>query len=224
MKPRKLTLAGFGSFAQEQSLDFESLEGFFLIRGETGAGKTTLFDALVWCLYGDLPGGRGGISPRSHLVGEDYLAFVDFSFAMGKREVRVRREMEYLRPKKSGQGKTKEAPSLSLWIDGQVQVGHANEREDQIQTLIGLKKEEFAKVILLPQGEFEAFLMANSIERQELLSRIFPLDDYEAVTQRANERYGEIKNNWSFLTGSSSRSKRRIRVWLRKTSRLGARR
>jgi exonuclease SbcC len=63
MKPRKLTLAGFGSFAQEQSLDFESLEGFFLIRGETGAGKTTLFDALVWCLYGDLPGGRGGISP-----------------------------------------------------------------------------------------------------------------------------------------------------------------
>ncbi|WP_417218762.1 AAA family ATPase [Arthrobacter sp.] len=181
MRIHHLQVAAFGPFARRQSIDFDELSaaGLFLLNGETGAGKTSILDAICYALYGGLPGAREG----SKSLRSDHAAAADepevvLEFSTGGRRFEVRRSPQWQRPSKRGTGKTTTAQAQSRLrelVDGTWQ--ERSTRNDEVATelraVIGLGKDEFTKVAMLPQGAFAAFLRAKDKEREDLLKTLF---------------------------------------------------
>lgn len=197
MRPELLVLKNFGPFSGEHRADFSALGDFFLICGETGAGKTTLFDAISYAFYGEAPGSRKGLSRqlRSQYAQAADESFVMLTFTIGKRKYRIRRtlpsERESRRTNRTVQ--IPEEVSLEEWTENRWESvpGNKSETDRKILSLIKLSADEFAKIVLLPQGEFSRFLRQNSEERKEILAKLFPVSVYretaEAVKEKAKE-------------------------------------
>ena len=139
MRPIKLTMSAFGPYAGETTIDFEKLgqSGLYLITGDTGAGKTTIFDAIVYALYGET--GSKERTPnmlRSKYADAGTATFVELQFRCGDKEFRVRRNPEYLRPKKSGKGFTKAAADCELALPNQSVITKRAEVDDKIRAII----------------------------------------------------------------------------------------
>ena len=200
MRPLKLRMQAFGSYAEEQILDFETaLTGapFVLIHGATGAGKTTILDAIVFALYGESSGDvREGAMLRSSAAPPERVTEVEYTFALGRRRYRVRRSPSYERM--SSRGKmTRRAPEGALYrlpdvgAEGEEILLDANVTEvsRRIGTLIGFDADQFRQVILLPQGQFQRFLLAEVKDRSAIMQRIFRTERYrrleEALTEEA---------------------------------------
>ena len=180
MRVHRLTVTAFGPYAGTQTLDFDDLNdsGIFLLTGPTGAGKTSLLDAICFALYGVVPGARGVRSLRSDHADPQDRPEVVLEATLGDRRLRVRRSPEWHRPKKRGTGSTKEparASLLEITAEGTerlvssriAEVGH------ELSLALGMRAEQFMQVVLLPQGEFQTFLRATSDERQGVLERLF---------------------------------------------------
>ncbi len=188
MKPLKLELQAFGPFVDKQEVDFEALsqKGLFLIKGDTGSGKTTIFDAMTFALYGGSSGeetkvkiGRNDLEEwRCTQAGWDKATYVSFTFAsQGKRYI-FRRS---LIPKRTSLSLQLEAGELDDY--GNVIPFFENPKITDLnakaEELIGLSKEQFRQVVLLPQGQFERFLTASSNEKQDILEKIFDADRWK---------------------------------------------
>lgn len=181
MRIHHLHVAAFGPFARPQSIDFDELSaaGLFLLNGETGAGKTSILDAICYALYGGLPGAREGSKwLRSDHAGPADEPEVVLEFSTGGRRFEVRRSPQWQRPSKRGVGKTTTAQAQSRLRelqDGQWR--EVSTRNDEVAgellEVIGLGKNEFTKVAMLPQGAFAAFLRAPDKERESLLKTLF---------------------------------------------------
>ncbi|CAL9416452.1 hypothetical protein SUDANB121_01780 [Nocardiopsis dassonvillei] len=180
MRLHTLTVRAFGPFADTETVDFDRLGsgGLFLIHGPTGAGKTSVLDAVCFALYGSLPGARGkDDSYKSHHAPLDRRPEVHLEFTVRGRRVRVERRPRWERPKKRGSGTLVENQKVTV----QELVGDRWEgvttRPDEagqfIGDLVGLTLDQFCQIVLLPQGEFARFLRASSKDRRTSLERIF---------------------------------------------------
>lgn len=195
MRPIKLSLEAFGPYPGAEEVDFQRLgqAGLFVVSGPTGAGKTSVFDAMTFALYGELPGARKEYkSLRSDHANPTSTCSVSLEFEAGADLWMVWRQPEQLRPKKRGEGVTTEKAkaTLSHWQNGQWQGVSTNisDVNARVTTLVGLSARQFQRVMLLPQGEFQRVLKAPTRERKELLRTLFDTDIYEAAEQRLAER------------------------------------
>ena len=191
MRPKQLILHNIGPFTGEHSIDFENLGSFFLIYGQTGAGKTTLFDAISYIFYGKPLGGRSGITRnlRSHFADEYAVADVVLTFFIGPQLYRITRQLPYT--KEGRKNETPEEVSLEQYENGTwVSKSFTNKRETDaaIQDLIKLSDKEFSRIVLLPQGEFAQFLRAQSSDKKETLMHLFPISRYTELMQAAKTR------------------------------------
>ncbi len=199
MKLYSLRLQAIGPFAGEHHIDFDSLSrsGLFLMEGPTGAGKSTIIDAVVFALYGQLAGAQSSKERlHSHHAAVGVEPFVDLIFEVESGLFRVRRTPSFSRPKKRGDGHTtvNETVVLTRLTDidkpdhGQPVSTRAQEAGDEITRLIGLNRVQFLQAIVLPQGQFANFLQSSGEERKELLQTIFRTDVYERITRELVER------------------------------------
>ena len=196
MRPKQLILRNIGPFAGEHSIDFDTLGSFFLIYGQTGAGKTTIFDAISYAFYGKPLGGRSGImrNLRSHFADDYAVADVTLTFFIGAQLYRVKRRLPYT--KEGRKNETPEEVSLELYENGSwVSKSFTNKRETDaaIQGLIKLSDTEFSRIVLLPQGEFAQFLRAPSSDKKDTLMHLFPITRYTELMQAAKTHADELQ-------------------------------
>ncbi len=192
MKPETLVMRNIGPFKGRHSVDFTALGEIFLVYGKTGAGKTTIFDAIAYAFYGDAPGGRKGLvrQMRSQFAPDDEESAVELVFSLSGRRYRIRRVLPGERVgKRSGKvQQTAEETSLEAFETGvwkSLTSTNKSETDGKILSLIGLSEEEFTRIVLLPQGEFSRFLKQNSTERKQILSKLFPVGIYSRVIETA---------------------------------------
>lgn len=188
MKPVKLTLAGFGSFYEKTEIDFGSFgDGVFLIHGETGAGKTTIFDALVFALYGEASGSAreaGGLRSGYCVEGDETV--VELVFTIGGDEYVVTRRLEYAEP-----GKAKPAYAALKTPDGRTISGERRDTvTERVRELLGLDVRQFTQICLLPQGEFEKILQhkgAKGESREDILMCLFGVEAFDFLQKKLND-------------------------------------
>ena len=197
MRPLKLTMAGFGPYAGTQELDFSVLgsRGLYLITGDTGAGKTTIFDAITFALYGEASGqSREPAMLRSKYARPEDPTFVELTFDYGGQTYTVRRNPEYDRAKKSGTGLTRQAADAQLtYPDGRV-VTKLREVNTAIRDILGLSREQFAQVAMIAQGDFRALLQADTEQRQRIFRDIFQTGRYVTLQKQLSIQASELKN------------------------------
>ncbi|KQQ65250.1 AAA family ATPase [Microbacterium sp. Leaf320] len=195
MQLHRLEVEGFGPFRERQTVDFDAFadDGIFLIAGRTGAGKSSILDAVCFGLYGGVPRYEGGEKRlRSDHCEPDDVTEVVVEFSTPAGRYRVRRSPDYERPKKRGGGMTIQSAAVQLdtMVGGEWIGLAAKEREAayELDEILQLSREQFLQVILLAQNRFSEFLLAGSRERQALLRRLFGTERFEDVQARFDER------------------------------------
>lgn len=190
MRPIELVMSAFGPYAGVERLDFEKLgaRGLFLITGDTGAGKTTLFDAISFALYGEGSGGsarRGSRTFRSDFARDDADTWVRFTFEHRGGRYRVERSPAYRR--RGNRNETKPKAEMECLDDGRTW-SNVREVNQQVYDLIGLEQKQFSQVAMIAQGDFLKILNASSDARQEIFRRIFDTQIYADITAEIQER------------------------------------
>lgn len=200
MKPLRLVMSAFGSYAQETTIDFEKQDhGLFLITGDTGAGKTTIFDAITYALYDETSGGeRNGNMMRSQYAKPDAVTFVDFTFAYGEEIYRVKRNPEYRILKELKSGKQKEQKVLSavelILPDGTVFPEKKAGTNAKIEEIVGLNANQFTQIVMIAQGDFLKLLYAKSDDRKEIFTKLFKTDFYGKIQDNLKWRSVRLDN------------------------------
>ncbi|MFE9327399.1 AAA family ATPase [Nocardia sp. NPDC052278] len=189
MRLHRLEMTAFGPFAETTVVDFDALgaDGLFLLHGQTGAGKTTVLDAIAFALYGSVPGARGE-SKRLHSdhADEQTPPQVVLEATLGGRRVRLTRSPEFQRPsKRAKSGWVKENAAATLeWLDGRgANLARLTDIGDEIIRLLGMSADQFFQVVLLPQGDFARFLRAENEEREKLLEKLFDTERFGSAEQ-----------------------------------------
>lgn len=200
MKPISLTIEAFGPYRDSVTLDFSQLENhsMFLISGPTGAGKTSILDAMVYALYGEPSGEvRKTDAIRSDFAEPKRMTRVDFSFAIGDVQYRIERLPKQMVAKKRGTGMREQNASATVYEmkddEWKVIATSAAAIRDTIQRIIGFRKDQFLQVVLLPQGEFRKLLVASTNEREELLHTLFRTELYRKLQEALKSAYDEAK-------------------------------
>ncbi len=191
MKPLRLTMCAFGPYAVETRVSFEDVkEGLFLITGETGSGKTMVFDALMYALYDDTSGpARGNHSLRSDFADPGVRTFVELEFLLRSQVYTIRRSPRYERPSLRGGGTTEQAAAVELHLpDGRI-LASKREADQAIVELIGLDKSQFRQVAMIAQGAFFSLIEASSLDRARVYRRLFNTSLYEDMQNRLLARY-----------------------------------
>ncbi|MEE0420771.1 MAG: SMC family ATPase [Lachnospiraceae bacterium] len=195
MKPIKLVMSAFGSYAGVETVDFEKIRnGLFLITGDTGAGKTTLFDAVAFALYGETSGGkRDGGMMRSQYASDASDTYVELEFQTKGGRYGIRRSPAYGRRsrKKNREGTytlTQVPAKVSLTLpDGSEFPGNLRETNQKIQEIVGVDRSQFLQIAMIAQGEYLKLLHASSKERKEIFGRIFDTGLYFRIQQQLKE-------------------------------------
>ena len=192
MKPIKLTMQAFGPYAHTEVVDFQAFgeKGLFLISGDTGAGKTTIFDGIVYALYGELSGElRKPEMLRSKYASPKVDTFVELEFELHDKTYIIRRSPEYMRDKKNGNGQTKHASSVEMIdVESKKSLTKVVEVREAINRLIGLDARQFKQVAVLAQGEFIRLLVASTKDRTQIFRDLFQTSDYATLQSEILER------------------------------------
>ncbi|MEB7504584.1 SMC family ATPase [Arthrobacter koreensis] len=230
MRIHRLEMQAFGPFADRQTVDFDALgeQGLFLLNGPTGAGKTSVLDAICFALYGSVPGARQEARKlRSDHAAPGVVPEVVLDFSAGERRFQVVRSPQWERPaKRAGSARgtvTEQARTLlSERVHGEwVQKTTRNdEAAAEIQALLGMSREQFTRVVMLPQGDFAAFLRADATSRAELLQRLFGTWRYEEIEQQLKAEADEAKAQLASAQASADLLRARARSEVERCAKL----
>lgn len=207
MRPLSITLSAFGPYAGETTLDMRGLgeHGLYLIGGDTGAGKSTLFDAISFALYGEaLTEGRGGDSLRSRYAEPTAQTFVSLTFSYAEKEYTVRRNPEYIRLAKRGSATTKERPAATLTMPDGATVNGVKAVNDKISEILGVSAEQFVGITMIAQGDFRRLLLSGTEERRHIFRRLFRTDRYNLLTEQLKKKSAALQSEVSLLRKSIS--------------------
>ena len=202
MKPVMLTMQAFASYGKKTTIDFrEADQNIFLISGDTGAGKTTIFDAIVFSLYGEASSGsnrKDGIELVSQYVPLSVTPFVELIFEEQEGTEQglftIHRVPRHQRPAKRGSSSVEEKETVTLTMpDGTVFNGNQKETDQKIEEIIGLTKSQFMQVAMIAQGEFMELLRADSNKKKEIFRKLFGTGIYQKVVDELNRRQMEKK-------------------------------
>ena len=192
MKPVKLIISAFGPYADEMPvINFEPFEkkGLFLICGDTGAGKTTIFDAICFALYGETSGSfRDTKNLRSEYASLSAESFVDFSFTHQGKEYRIYRKPSYDRPKQRGEGMITEKERAELYCEDKVPIEGTTQVNHAVIELLKIDFKQFKQIAMIAQGEFWDLLNASTEDRTKILRTIFMTSGYERMQYKLKER------------------------------------
>ena len=189
MRPLQLTMSAFGPYAGETVLDFAELgeQNIFVITGPTGAGKTTIFDAICYAFYGETSGAERevrGLRSDFVLPEEPAVTYVELTFMVRQKVYRVRRQPAQKLPSKRGSGFKDGLAMAELSCVGHEEfapLAKVGEVDGKIVELLGLTKDQFRKIVMIPQGDFRRFLNADTKEKQDILRKLFGTGLYEQV-------------------------------------------
>lgn len=195
MKPLQLTLSAFGPYAGESQVDFTRLgkSGLYLISGDTGAGKTTIFDGISFALFGQASGdSRDPSMLRSTYADPDRATFIDFTFSYKKKIYRIHRSPAYERPKKRGDGTTLQPARASLTLPSGKVVAKTSEVTPFVEELLGVNRDQFAQIAMIAQGDFRKLLFADTKERQEIFRKLFHTDRFRLFQDRVKDDLAQV--------------------------------
>ncbi|MEC3885919.1 SMC family ATPase [Halobacillus sp. HZG1] len=219
MKALTLTMAAFGPYRHKQIVDFTTLgeESIFLITGPTGAGKTTIFDAMCFALYGRASGSdRDQDSMRSHFADPGEPTYVEFTFELRGKTYRIVRMPKQMKRKERGEGWKEDPARADFYIiqgeEEKLVASKIKEVNEYIEEILGLDYEQFRKMIMIPQGEFRKLISENSKEREEILQRIFKTEFFAEVTDYFKKQSKELQTEINQFEWKISQEKERI-VW-----------
>lgn len=184
MRPIKLTISAFGPYADTQTVDFSSLENknIFLITGPTGAGKTTIFDAISFVLFGEASGSsRESDSLRSQFSSIDVPTYVEMEFELRGEKYKIKRNPRYERKKAKGEGLTIQEADAELVLPNGDVVTRVKPVDEKISNILGINKNQFRQIVMLPQGEFRKLLEADSKEREVIFRKIFGTEAFQSI-------------------------------------------
>jgi len=211
MKPVKLTISAFGPYAGQTEIDFTKLgaQGLYLITGDTGAGKTTLFDAITFALYGEASGQvREAGMFRSKYAAPETPTFVELCFLYRGQLYQVRRNPEYLRPRKRGDGEftTEKSDAVLTYPDGKPPVTKVKEVTRAITELLGLDYQQFTQIAMIAQGDFQKLLLAGTEERGRIFRQIFHTGLYQELQYQLRDAANETRKAYEELRRSIGQS------------------
>lgn len=212
MRILRLTMDAVGPFPGHEVIDFEAFSdaGRFLLSGPTGAGKSTIIDAIVFALYGKVSGGRDSSDSRirSRYASEQAKTEVELIFSTSSGNYKVRRQPTYERVKKNGKGVTKQNAKAWLFkLDEQLRevsepLTKTSDVGTEITRIVGLNREQFTQTVVLPQGKFAQFLRSTSKDRQDLLQELFGTAIFEDLQLDLVERAREVKKKQEALNAN----------------------
>lgn len=198
MRPLKITMSAFGPYAGEVTLDMQKLgkSGIYLITGDTGAGKTTVFDAISYALYGEASGNyRENTTLRSKYASADTPTFVELEFEYNNEIYKISRNPEYPRPNKRGEGFTKQSANAELVMpDGSV-ITKIKEVSAKVEEIIGINKNQFSQIAMIAQGDFRKLLNCETNERSKIFRKIFKTEPYHNIEIKLSSLFNELKRN-----------------------------
>lgn len=208
MRPMKLTISAFGPYAGKTELEFGRLgdQGLYLITGDTGAGKTTIFDAITYALYGRASGNvREADMFRSKYAKAEVPTYVEFQFEYGGRQYTVKRNPEYSRPKERGTGYTQQkADAALIFHDEREPVTKSKEVTKAVTDLIGLDRKQFTQIAMIAQGDFQKLLLAGTEERSNIFRQIFNTSGYQDIQERLKSAVKSQRDEYEELKRSIS--------------------
>lgn len=212
MKPLKLILSGWGPYRDSQTIDFTPVAGggLFLITGPTGAGKTTVFDAVTFALYGEVSGSiREKDSLRSDFAAADQTTWVELTFVHRGEIYRIVRNPRYERAKLRGEGTTSESENAQMYCGENLVTTGSQPVTEAVSELLGLDYRQFKQISMIAQGEFTKLLMATSKERTLIFRDIFQTRLYDVIAQKLgqrvralNDRLDEVRHRMDETAGA----------------------
>ena len=200
MKPIKLVMSAFGPYSNLETIDFEKFNnGLFLITGATGGGKTTIFDAIVFALYGEASGGkerRDSKSFRSDYANNETLTFVEFTFSHKGKTYYIKRSPKYTIQKENKEVEKNSSVYLEC-VDTKESFDKTDEVKKQIANIIGLDINQFTQTMMIAQGDFLKILNAKSDERKKLFQKLFHTDEYSKLEEVLREYHSEVNKKYN---------------------------
>jgi len=205
MKPTKLTISAFGPYAGEVTLDMDELgdKGLYLITGDTGAGKTTIFDAITFALYGEASGDSRDVNMfRSKYAEADTPTFIDMTFLYCGKEYRIKRNPEYDRPSKRGDSFTLQKAEAELIFPDSRVLTKSKEVNEAIRNIIGIDRNQFTQIAMIAQGEFLKLLLAQTDERKKIFRQIFKTELFRNLQDELKGQTSKLKAEVDTLSKS----------------------
>lgn len=201
MRPIKLTISAFGPYAAETVIPFQEFgqQGLFLITGDTGAGKTSIFDAITYALFGESSGeDRNASMFRSTYADESRPTFVELEFVYNNMTYVVRRSPKQMRPKERGTGLTPQNPTASLKVGENAPITNLNEVNAKLKEILGVDYKQYSQIAMIAQGKFRELLLASTKDRGEIFRSIFKTLPYETLQKKLQEDakalYGQLQD------------------------------
>ena len=207
MRPLKLRISAFGPYAGETVINMDGLgeKGIYLITGDTGAGKTTIFDAITFALYGEASGdNREPVMFRSKYADGNIPTEVELVFSYFNKEYKVRRNPEYSRPSKRGDGVTvQKADAELIFPDGRVTT-KIKDVNNALKDIMGIDRNQFSQIAMIAQGDFLKLLLAETKERQEIFRKIFKTDYFRSLQDQLKYESLDLKDQCEQVSKSVS--------------------
>ncbi len=199
MRPVRLKMSAFGPYAGETVLDLDKLgdSGLYLITGDTGAGKTTIFDAITYALYGEASGSDRKVQMlRSKYAEPETLTSVELDFIYGGKKYSIQRNPEYTRPKSRGEGTTVEKASARFTYPDGRSVDRVKDVNDAVVDILGLTREQFAQIAMIAQGDFRRMLISSTEERKAIFTKLFHTEAYARLQQRLKDDSNSLEREY----------------------------
>lgn len=215
MRPIRIEMSAFGPYAGKQIVEMDRLgtSGIYLITGDTGAGKTTIFDAIVFALYGTASSDRrSGDMLRSRYAEPDTPTEVKLVFAYRNKEYEIRRNPTYQRPKLRGEGMTQENASAELRLPGGEILTRTGEVDEKIREILGMTRDQFMQIAMIAQGDFLKLLLAKTEERRKIFSSIFRTGRYARLEDRLKQEARQARKTYDDLVREIGFEQERARL------------